>query len=219
MKKNAAGKGLVPAAIPDLTIGLDVGDRISKLCAIDGSGEVVERSAVNTTRDAWTKRFGGMKCAQIVLEVGTHSPWMSRLLSELGHQVIVANARKVGLISQSDFKTDKIDAAILARLGRVDPKLLSPITHRGRESQIHLVTIRACDTMARGRPRLIACVRSTIKSMGYRLPKGWPARDCGSAFECDVAESDSDDSAESKSCLANGLAPTVFDCSSSLQSS
>lgn len=183
MKKNNAGKGSVPDAIPALTIGLDVGDRYSKICGISRRGEIVERSTINTTSDAVTKRFTGMKRARIVLEVGTHSPWISRLLSELGHEVIVANAREVRLISQRNFKSDDIDAETLARLGRIDPELLSPITHRGRESQIHLVTIRARDTLVRLRSRLIVCVRCTVKSMGHRLPKGWSAEAFAGKFD------------------------------------
>jgi transposase len=183
MKKNNAGKGLVPAAIPALTIGLDVGDRYSKICGINRRGEIVERLTINTTRDAVTKRFTGMKRARIVLEVGTHSPWLSRLLAELGNEVIVANAREVRLISQRNFKSDDIDAETLARLGRVDPELLAPITHRGRESQIHLVTIRARDTLVRARSRLIVCVRCTVKSIGHRLPKGWSAEAFAGKFD------------------------------------
>jgi len=104
--------------------------------------------------------------------------------------VIVADAKRVRLISQSNFKTDDIDAEILARLGRVDPELLSPITHRGRESQIDLATIRARDTLVRARSRLIACVRCTVKSMGHRLPKGWSAEAFANRFTHHFASDD-----------------------------
>jgi hypothetical protein len=71
-----------------------------------------------------------MPRSRIALEIGTHSPWISRLLSELGHEVIVANARKVRLIGESRKKDDRLDAQTLAPLARVDPKLLSPVKHR-----------------------------------------------------------------------------------------
>ncbi len=41
-----------------------------------------------------------MPRSRIALETGTHSPWVSRLLSELGHEVIVAHARNVRLIER-----------------------------------------------------------------------------------------------------------------------
>ena len=55
------------------------------------------------------------------METGTHSPWVSRLLSELGHETIVAHARSVRLIGESRRKDDRLDAMTLARLVRVDP--------------------------------------------------------------------------------------------------
>ena len=88
--------------------------------------------SVATTKKAMTQKFAGMRRCRIALEVGTHSPWVSRLLSSLGHEVIVANARQVKLISASSRKDDRLDAEMLARLARVDPQLLRPIRHRGR---------------------------------------------------------------------------------------
>lgn len=65
--------------------------------------------------------------AKIILEAGTHSPWISRFFEELGHKVIVANPRKLSAIYKSDNKTDERDAEMLARMGRFDPKLLHAI--------------------------------------------------------------------------------------------
>ena len=79
-----------------------------------------------------------MPSSRVALEVGTHSPWVSRHLASIGHEVIVANPHKVKLITQSLRKNDRVDAVSLARLARVDPKLLSPIRHRGAEAQAHL---------------------------------------------------------------------------------
>ena len=115
-----------------LTIGLDVGDRSSFYCVIDGKGEVILEARVATRPEAVKEIFGRMPRSRIALETGTHSPWISRLLSELGHEVIVAHARDVRLIGESRRKDDKIDAQTLARLGCVDPQLLSPIQHRKR---------------------------------------------------------------------------------------
>ena len=65
------------------------------------------------------KVFGAMPRSRIALEIGTHSPWVSRLLSELGHEVVVGNARKVRLIGESCKKDDRLDAQTLARLARI----------------------------------------------------------------------------------------------------
>jgi transposase len=108
---------------------------------------------------------------RVAIEAGTHSPWASRVLEECGHQVLVANPRKTRLIYGQGRKTDKLDAEKLARLARVDPKLLSPLEHRGEASQAHLALIRSREVVVRSRAQLINHVRGTVKSFGARLPK------------------------------------------------
>ena len=86
--------------------------------------------------------FGEMPRSRIALETGMLSPWVSRVLSELGHEVIVAHARNVRLIGESRRKDDRFDARTLARLARIDPQL-SPVQHRSAQAQAHLMVIRA----------------------------------------------------------------------------
>jgi transposase len=125
------------------------------------------------------QRFNKMPATRIAIEAGTHSPWVSRLLKRLGHEVIVANARKVRLIYQSDRKNDRLDARMLARLARVDVNLLAPIHHRGAETQADLAVIRGRDSLVAARTQLINAVRGTVKSLGGRLPKSTTAAFAG----------------------------------------
>lgn len=155
---------------PKLTMGLDMGDHYTHFCVLDEAGEVVERDKVFTGCGVFETEFGRRSPMRIVLETGTSSPWASRVLKECGHEVIVANARRVRTIYQSDSKNDHLDAETLARLGRVDPKLLSPIEHRGVEAQADLAKIRARDVLVRSRTQLINHVRGAVKSFGGRLP-------------------------------------------------
>src|SRR5438270_6846758 len=106
-----------------LTIGLDLGDRNSWYCVVDETGQIQLEQRVRTSAKALQEVFGAIPRSRIALEIGTHSPWISRLLSELGHEVIVANARKVRLIGESRKKDDRLDAQTLARWARIDPEL------------------------------------------------------------------------------------------------
>jgi transposase len=115
--------------------------------------------------------FEGRPRAHVVIEVGTHSRWVSLLLKELGHQVTVANPRRVKLISQSNAKNDRKDAELLARLGRADVQLLAPIEHRGDEVQADLAIAKARDALVVVRTKLVNQARGLTKSFGYRLPK------------------------------------------------
>ena len=161
---------------PKVTAGLDLGDRYSYLCLIDTqSGEVVEEGRLRTTPEALRRRFVSEPSLRIAMETGTHSPWVSRLLEECGHEVLVANARKLRLIYANKRKTDEIDAENLARLARLDPKLLYPVRHRGEDSQAHLALIRSRQALIGCRTQLVNHVRGAVKSFGARLPK-CPAR-------------------------------------------
>jgi len=117
-----------------LTVGLDLGDRNSWYCVLDEFGQIQLEQRVRTNAKALREVFGEMPHSRIGLEIGTHSTWISRLLSELGHEVIVANARKVRLIGESRKKDDRLDAQTLARLARIDPELLYPVKHRSAQA-------------------------------------------------------------------------------------
>ena len=152
-----------------LTIGLDLGDRSSWYCVLDEAGEVVLEQRVSTTAKAMKEVFGRMPRSRVALETGMHSPWVSRLLSELGHEVIVAHARNVRLIGESRRKDDRLDARTLARLARIDPQLLAPVQHRSAQAQAHLMVIRARAGLVRARTSLINTARGLTKSYGERL--------------------------------------------------
>jgi transposase len=142
---------------PKMTAGLDFGDKYSYLCIIDQeSGEVVEEGRLRTSPEIFRRRFASEQSPmRIAIEAGTHSPWVSRVLEELGHEVLVANARKLRLIYANKRKTDEVDAENLARLARVDPKLLYPLKHRGEQSQAHMAIIRSRESLVSCRTQLV----------------------------------------------------------------
>src|ERR1700741_5083919 len=152
-----------------LTIGLDLGDRNSWYCVLDEAGTIQLEQRVRTTSKALQEVFGGMPRSRIALEIGTHSPWISRWLGELGHEVMVANARKVRLIGESRKKDDRLDAQTLARLARIDPELLYPVKHRSAQAQADLTVIRARAGLVRARTGLVNTARGLAKSYGERL--------------------------------------------------
>jgi transposase len=154
---------------PEMTLGLDMGDRYSHYCLLR-DGEAIEEGRIQSTETALRRHFEGGPCLRIALECGTHSPWVSRLLAALGHQVIVANARKIPAITDSESKNDRNDAEKLARIAAYDPRLLSPLQHRSFERQLDLNLIHARATLVRARTMIVNALRGLIKSAGGRLP-------------------------------------------------
>src|ERR1700723_4431072 len=152
-----------------LTIGVDLGDRWSFYCVLEEAGKIILEQKVATTPEAMKQTFGKIPRSLIALETGMHSPWVSRLLSELGHEVIVAHAPNRRLIGESRRKDDRFDAMTLARLARIDPQLLSPVKHRSAQAQADLMTIRARAGLVRARTALVNTARGLAKSYGERL--------------------------------------------------
>lgn len=153
------------------TIGIDLGDRQSDLCILDGSGAVVARTKAATTRIGLAKALKRHARAMVIVEVGAHSPWVSRHLEGLGHEVVVANAARVRRIAEMEDKSDRIDAELLARLGRADVKILRPIKHRGEQVQRDRALLRVRDELVRARSSLVTQARGIAKSLGERLPR------------------------------------------------
>lgn len=153
------------------TIGIDLGDRGSDVCVLDETGAVVTRTKAATTELGLTRAVKRHGSARIIIEVGTHSPWVSRLFEGLGHEVIVANPARVRRIAEKEDKSDRIDAELLARLGRVDPKILRPIKHRGEQVQRDRALLRVRDGLVRSRSSLVTQARCIAKSLGKRLPR------------------------------------------------
>ncbi|HWS97745.1 MAG TPA: IS110 family transposase [Candidatus Methylomirabilis sp.] len=156
---------------PKLTIGLDLGDRWSFYCVLDEAGKIILEQKIPTTTEGMKQAFAKIPRSLIALETGTHSPWISRLLTEWGHEVLVAHAQKVELITKSNRKDDRHDARALARLARIDPELLGPVRHRSAKAQIHLTVIRARAELVSARTALVNGARGLAKSYGERLPK------------------------------------------------
>jgi len=170
-----------------LFVGLDLGDRWSHLTILDPEGEVVEESRVPTSGGALQRKFSALAQARVAMEVGTHSRWVSQALRDLGHEVLVANARKLRVIFDNPRKGDRADSHTLARLARLDPKLLSPIEHRSPQAQADLDVLRSRDALVRSRTLLINHVRGVVKSTGARVPSSsassFPSKAAGSLPE------------------------------------
>jgi len=157
-------------------IGMDLGMKQSEICELDEEGNVLSRASISTTRASIKRWFGGRREAEICLEAGGSSPWVDRLLRELGHDVVVVNPRRVKLIAESTLKTDRIDAEILARILRGDRTLLRPIQHRDQETQRMRAHLRAREALIKSRTTCINSVHGILRGFGYRLQTGSTAK-------------------------------------------
>jgi transposase len=171
MKKISKKQRAIAAeSKPEKVVGLDLGDRYSHYCMLTNTGELMEEGRMQSTAAALEKQFCNEARMRIALETGTHSPWVSRLLESYGHQVIVANARKIPTVTASESKNDRNDAEQLARMAAFDPRLLHPVEHRSLERQQDLNLIHTRSVLVRARTMLVNAVRGLVKSAGGRLP-------------------------------------------------
>lgn len=150
-------------------VGCDVSDKFTEFCALDNAGAVLEAGRVRTSRQALLRGLRKYASARVVLEAGAHSRWIEEVLAAAGHDVVIANARQISLIWGRRKKTDRSDAMLLARLGRVDVTLLAPVHHRSRSAQARLAVLRSRDLLVRSRTKLVNHVRGLLKQFGVRL--------------------------------------------------
>jgi transposase len=155
---------------PVYTLGLDLADKRHTLCVLDANGKIVDERKIPNTRASLSKLAKKYPGARLAMEVGSHSPWISRLFQQLDLEVYVANPRKLRAIYQNERKSDELDARMLARLARVDPELLHPVEHVSEQSQRDLARVKLRDNLVRQRVDVISSVRFILKSMGVRLP-------------------------------------------------
>lgn len=152
-----------------MTIGCDLGDKLTTLCVLSSDGTVTQRTDVKTERSSIERWLRTTPRAHLVMEVGTHSPWVAGLARAAGHRVTVVNPHAFKLITHSRRKSDKDDAEMLARAARADLQLVSPVEHRQDSTRVELATLRTRDLLVRERTRLVVHVRGTLKSFGVRL--------------------------------------------------
>ncbi len=152
--------------------GIDLHQNETEICVIDDSGDIIERARFKTSRSSFERRFGGQVSMKVVLEAGGSSPWVSRLIESMGHDVVVCAPRRVRLIAESTMKTDEIDAEVLARLVRVDEGFLGRVTHRSESAQLQRGLMTARTALVNARSKWVHSARGILRSFGFRVPGG-----------------------------------------------
>ena len=151
-------------------VGVDLGDKFSRYCSLDEGRKIVGVGQFATTRVGLRKEFAGLTPRKIILEAGTHSPWVSGLIAEMGHTPLVVDPRRLALVTKSLKKNDRSDAEILARVGSSDLDLVSEVHHRSQETLEDRSVLRLRDFLVRTRSAAIATLRGLVKPFGARLP-------------------------------------------------
>jgi len=172
------------------TIGIDLGDNSHEACTLNQSGDVTATNTLLNCRSELEAFSTENEGATIILEAGTHSPWISRLFEQRRHKVIVANPRKLSAIYKSDNKTDERDAEMLARIGRFDAKLLHAINHSSLKHQRDRKVVDTREALVDVRTKLVNYVRSSLKSFGIFLPKGTSTSTFAKIAQDQLAEED-----------------------------
>lgn len=169
--------------------GIDLHSKHSEVCGLSETGEKVMERRVSTTESGLRRIFAGRARSRVVIEASGAAPWVRRLLRQMGHEVVVVNPRRVRLIAESTLKSDRVDAEVLARLGRLgDDFFLRPVYQRSRAAQLLRTRLRARSNLVKLRTALINSVRGSLRAHGYRMT-GCTARTFAVRFgELDLAE-------------------------------
>ncbi|MBI2192705.1 MAG: transposase [Planctomycetes bacterium] len=145
-------------------MGIDLADRVNEVCLLDAAGEVIRMESIMNTKESLVKHFSGFRGWTVAMEAGIHSAWVSRVLAELGHRVLIGNSRRIREVWDSSRKCDARDAEMLARTARFDPSLLSPVVHRGPEAQAHLQILKSREALVQARASRINPVYAGVRA-------------------------------------------------------
>jgi transposase len=160
-------------------IGMDVGGERSQVCAVNEAGQVVWEREIRTVRREVERAFRGHPKSRVCLEVGGSSAWISRLLKEMGHEVVACNPRRLRLIAESTLKCDRLDAEVLARLARLsglDGKLVPGVYQRSEATQFVRSFLKVRRALVRNRTSAANAARGLSRSLGHVLPSVKPER-------------------------------------------
>ena len=160
-----------PTTLPT-TIGLDLGARVTQVAVYDTSGNRVEERKVSTAKESLEQLFDRFPGARVVMEASTPTRWINNLARKRGHEVIIANPRKIPVITASIRKSDRNDARLLGEIGQFKPELLSPVELRDDVHQPVRTRLFAREQLVKTRSSLCTFVRSQVKSVGQKLPTG-----------------------------------------------
>lgn len=150
-------------------IGLDLGDKQNVAVVFDEDGTENKAVKISNTKVAMSKFFSKYDEAVVVMEAGTHSSWISRLLGGMEHDVWVGNPRRLRAIWDATDKSDERDARVLGLMYRLEPRLLHRIYHRGETAQCDLAMIKSRQMLVDTRKKLTNHVRCVVKGMGERI--------------------------------------------------
>jgi transposase len=157
-------------------IGLDLSLKTAQAAVLDPGGELVLETTIQATETGLRRFFANQPSSLVVVETGGTSAWVARLAKEAGHEVLVAQSRKIKMISESSRKTDRTDALTLARLARSDLELLHPVRHRSEPTQRGRALLRVRLCLIRQRTEAVNVVRGVLRGFGHRTRTGSAGR-------------------------------------------
>lgn len=177
--------GLADRPAKSLVIGIDLGDRSSTYTVRSRNAqEILLRGSMATEATGVASEFQKFAAQTFILETGTHARWMGLLLETMGHEVVVANARKLKLISENNTKSDKVDPDLLSSLGCMNPEWLHPVYQRSQGAHNDLTVVKAREVLIKTRTEMINFVRGTVKAYGCRI------RTCDSGHFVEAAKAE-----------------------------
>jgi transposase len=153
-----------------VTTGLDIACKRTYQYTVDPAGNCVSEGYIPTTHTALTQLLLGPP-RRVVIEACGSTRWIKQHCEELGHEVIVANPRKLHLISKNEHKNDARDARLLAEVGQLQPHLLYPVRLRGDDCQRVRVLMAARRQLVDQRVASVNFVRAQLRTLGIKSPR------------------------------------------------
>lgn len=159
-------------------VGLDVSQRQTAVCFVDGSGKKIAEGKVLTLPTdihGWlTTKIADLNAiVRVGLEAGAMSHWLCTELTKLGLPVICLEAFQAHQFLKSNRnKTDKNDARGLAQLVRMGGDFIRPVSIRAQASQEDRMLLTLRQNLVRQKVCLENAIAGSLKPFGLVVPRG-----------------------------------------------
>ena len=158
-------------------IGLDVSQRQTAICIINGKGErIKEGKALTVPSDiyAWIiKHVDAGDIVRVGHEAGAMSFWLQTELTKLGLPIVCMEAfQAAAMLETQRNKTDKNDARGLAQIVRMGGKFIRPVIVRSQNNQEARMLLTIRQHLVEQKVALENNITGSLKPFGLVTPRG-----------------------------------------------
>ncbi len=152
--------------------GIDAHATYSVTCVVSKQGQLVSGPTriKNADADQLSELLEAYRPLEVVVETSPAWPWLFDRLHGNGVHFVLAHAKRLRVIAGSNYKSDDIDAELLARMRLAG--LIPEVHPKSVEQRGHAVLLRHRARLVRQRTQMVNRIHAQLHNAGLYLERG-----------------------------------------------